>query len=1158
MDAHRHQWPPATASAADLDAVQDTLEYAPNVIVVQFTPEVVIANKARTAGLQEFDRRTARHGVYLIERVYPFLDHVEPTPKTRRNLLALRRTYYVRYTADARPKEVAVDLASVPGVVYAEPVIINRTQAGRGQRVDPNDPRFGDQSELRLLQLPEAWDVVRGEEGAPRVVIAVVDGGGEWRHEDLRANVWTNPDEVAGNGIDDDNNGFIDDVHGVNFANRDNRDNDPTGLPETPDNANHGTASAGSASAVTDNGTGIAGAAWNAEIMHINSGCGRVELICYGYEGILYAAANGADIINASWGGLAGTDDQITLPDQTLDLATDMGALVVTSAGNDNRNNDLFRTYPARNPRVLSVGATEKASRRRAGSSNYGKLVNVFAPGVAILTTGSGNGYVFISGTSFSSPLTAGVAALVKTRFPEMTPDALREHIRLTSDNMDAENPGYAGRLGRGLVNALAAVQAPSLPAVRLQRWSWVDDDGDRQIAAGDVVTITAMVVNYLSDARQLTVGLVRADPYPFVDLTVGEADVGHLASGDSVEVQFEFSVAANAPVNQRVRFYTHIRDGVHADQADMLSFRVNRSLEPVHRSLSAFYTATGGDNWTYNDNWDITRVPTEEELGTWAGVGLNEGWLVELGLPENNLTGQLPPELGDLPQLQLLMLWDNSLTGGIPPELGSLTQLQELSLSFNTLTGAIPPEFGNLAQLQWLDLDGNTLTGAIPPELGNLTQLQLLWLSGNSLTGAIPPELGNLTQLQNLNLSGNTLTGEIPPEFGNLTQLGELELDHNSLTGAIPPELGNLTQLKWLFLSSNSLTGAIPPELGNLTQLQYLVLHINSLSGAIPPELGNLTQLRWLSLWNNSLTGEIPPELGNLTQLQGLWLSYNSLTGEIPPELGNLTQLRWDLSLHSNSLTGAIPPELGNLTQLKWLQLWDNSLTGEIPPELGDLTQLQVLSLWNNSLTGAIPPSLGNLTQLQGLELNSNTLTGGIPPEFGNLTQLENLSLHDNSLTGEIPPELGNLTQLESLWLSSNHFTGVLPRSLMQLNSLQFFHFGGQMLCAPSDDAFQAWLSGIPDVSGPTCGPLQFASDADNRTFTVNRPTASLVLPEATGGATPYTYALAPALPAGLSFDDALRTISGTPTAGPPARRTPPPQVICIRLLTTPGTPPV
>ena len=887
-------------------AAQPQPEYVRNVVVVQFAPEVAIANKVAATGLQEFNRKATRYGVHLIERVYPFLDHVEPTPKTRRNLMALRRTYYVRYGASTAGQDVAEDLATAPSVVYSEPVPVNRTQA-YWERVDPNDPRFGEQPELRLLQLPEAWDVVKGEQGSPRVVIAIVDGGGEWRHEDLRANVWTNPGEIAGNGIDDDDNGFVDDVHGVNFASEDDADNDPTGLPETPGNALHGTASAGSAGAVTDNGIGIAGPAWNAEIMHINAGHpefdGGIE---FGYEGILYAAANGADIINASWSGLVDTDTGARMFDETLNLATDMGALVVAAASNDNLSNDHFRFYPARSSRVLSVGATQKDSRTRARFSNYGRLVNVFAPGVGILTTGSGNEYVFVDGTSFSSPLTAGVAALVKTRFPDLEPDALREHIRLTSDNMDAENPGLAGELGRGFVNALAAVQAPNLPAVRLKRWSWADNDGDRQIASGDVVTVTATVVNHLSDARTLSVGIVGAEPYPFIDMASAEADVGFLAGGDSTEIRWQFRVAADAPANQRVRFYTRIQDGAFEDSADMLSFRVNRSLEGLHRSLSALYTATDGDSWTHNDNWDVTRVPTEEELATWAGVGLSEGWLVELALPQNNLTGTLPPELANLPQLQILYLAANALTGEIPPEFGDFPQLQVLWLEENQLTGEISPELGDLSRLESLDLRENDLDGPIPPELAGLTKLRELALAGNDLTGEIPLELAGLSQLQVLVLQRNDLTGQIPRELSDLSQLELLYLGGNTLTGGIPPELGNLEQLRELTMSSNPLGGQIPPSLGKLSRLWVLELACNGLTGDIPSELGNLGQLKALYLHCNSLSGLIPPELGNLSQLGRLWLERNNLTGEIPAELGDLPYL-WDLQLQRNN------PDWGN-----------------------------------------------------------------------------------------------------------------------------------------------------------------------------------------------------------------------------------------------------
>ena len=989
------------------------------VVVVQLAPGVSIANKAARTGLQDFDRRAARYDVHLVERAYPFLDHVQPTPRTRRNLMALRRTYYVRFRAGTAPDRVSADLAAAPGVVYAEPVPVTRTQAlDIQEQADPDDPRFGEQTYLRHLRLPEAWDAVRSEDGVPQVVIAIVDGGGEWRHEDLRANVWTNPDEIVGNGIDDDGNGFIDDVHGVNFANGDDMDNDPTGLPQTPWNAWHGTAAAGAAGAVTDNRVGIAGSAWNARIMHVNAGCSNSDgRFCYAYAGILYAAANGADIINASFSGLAGGGARSRFLDESLDLATDLGALVVASASDGYTSNDLLWYYPARHPRVLSVGATEKDSRQLAAISNYGKLVNVFAPGISILSTGSDNGYITVGGTSYSSPLTAGVAALVKTRFPDMTPDAIREQVRLSSENMDTENPGLAEQLGRGFVNALAAIREPAVPAVRVKRWSWSDRDGNGRIESGDSVTLSATVVNHLVDARQLRLGLRGAEPYSFIDMSATEVDVGRLDSGDSARVAFEFRIASSAPDNLWARFFLRIGEGAFVDEADMFSLPINLSLNTVHRTLSAFYTSTGGDNWTRNDNWDITTVPSESELSRWYGTQLIDGLLVGLVLPHNNLTGVLPFELGNLSHLQRLELQGNSLTGVIPSELGNLSQLQHLNLVANGLTGVIPSELGSLTQLRWLGLARSALTGEIPPELGNLTQLQALWLDGNSLTGEIPAELGHLTQLSELNLHRNSLTGEVP---------------------------------SWL---------------------------------------GNLPRLRWLGLAHNGLTGEIPPELGGLSQLSVLWLGDNALTGEIPPELGNLSQLS-NLILDGNALTGEIPPELGNLTQLWFLVLHGNALTGEIPPELG------------------------------------------------NLTQLYELNLADNSLTGAVPPELGNFPRLQRLHLDGNRLTGMLPRSLMQLDNPNFrlFYFDGQALCAPADDAFQEWLGGIVDVRGPTCGTVQFAGGVSNRTFTINRPVASLVLPEATGGATPYTYALEPALPAGLVFDDSLRTIRGTPTTVTPA----------------------
>ena len=1075
-------------------------------------------------GLAAFDRIASRYRAHALSRVAPFLDHLTPEPGTVRSLAALRRTFYLRYASDEDPYRVAAWLGRAPGVAYAEPLFMHRIDA---LQVDPNDPLYSDQTHLRHMRMPQAWDIVKGSEGNPPVVIAIVDGGTDWRHEDLLGNVWTNSGEIADNGIDDDQNGFIDDVHGVNFANGDDTNNDPTGLPETPGNARHGTVSAGAAGAVTDNGIGIAGASWNAELMLINAGCLIGDGgICWGYSGILYAAANGADIINASWGGYGAS----AYARNVVAAATDLGALVVAAGGNDNLSLIDFPQHPAGFPRVLTVGATEKDSRRKAEFSNYGTPIDVYAPGVAINTTVPDGAYGPENGTSISSPLVAGLAALVKTKSPSLTPDQIREQVRLTSESIDDNAAFSPGALGGGYVNAEAALGVPEHPAVRLKRWAWTVSGVDGAIDPGETVTLEATFVNYLAGATGLQIALQPMDGQ-YLAVSPDEHTIGGLAGGDSITVAFSIEVASNAPSNHLAFLHTRIRDGAFEDSPDFLYLNLNQDARELQEGLLTLYDATDGANWYRNDNWDALPVTDIEELGTWWGVTVTNGQVFSVSLQNNNLAGALPANgWQKLRGLRRLFLWDNDLSGPIPPELGQLTQLQELNLPSNTLSGPIPPELGQLAQLQELRLNSNTLSGPIPPELGQLTQLQELYLSINTLSGPIPPELGQLAQLQELRLNSNTLSGPIPPELGQLTQLQELYLPSNTLSGPIPPELGQLAQLNYLNLSGNTLSGPIPPELGQLTQLQGMYLWDNDLTGPIPPELGQLAQLQQLSLSGNTLSGPIPPELGQLTQLQQLSLSINRLSGPIPPELGQLAQLQ-ELSLSSNTLSGPIPPELEQLGRLQRLLLNSNTLSGPIPPELGQLAQLQELSLYNNTLSGPIPPELGQLAQLQRLLLNSNTLSGPIPPELGQLAQLQSLSLSSNTLSGPIPPELGQLAELQRLYLHDNSLTGALPLTLTNLTNLQSFHFGGQVLCAPLDTAFQAWLNSIPETSGPTCSLTFDGAFVADQAYPRAQAISPLVLPEATGGVSPVVYALTPALPAGLIFDTATRTVSGTPT---------------------------
>ena len=381
--------------------------------------------------------------------------------------------------------------------------------------------------------------------------------------------------------------------------------------------------------------------------------------------------------------------------------------------------------------------------------------------------------------------------------------------------------------------------------------------------------------------------------------------------------------------------------------------------VSPDRATLTALYNATGGSNWLYADNW-----LSGARLHEWRGVSTDaEGFVVQLKLDANNLTGGIPPELGDLARLQRLDLKYNNLTGSIPPELGNLGRLLDLNLSHNRLSGSIPPELGNLGQLRRLDFSHTGLRGSIPGELGDLSELETLVIVGvRSLGSPIPPELGKLGRLQTLNFDNTGLSGSIPPELGKLGSLQRLGLKQTGISGSIPAELGELAEVQVLQFSYNELSGSIPAELGGLAKLEELYFDSNALSGALPPELGGLTDVQVLSIRSNRLSGALPSELGKLANLQALDLGDNNLDGVIPTELGQLSRLEL-LWLDQNSLSGAVPAGLGNLADLESLLLDHNALEGPIPPEFGSLGNLRELGLTGNAgITGALSAELTNL----------------------------------------------------------------------------------------------------------------------------------------------------------------------------------------------------
>ena len=210
---------------------------------------------------------------------------------------------------------------------------------------------------------------------------------------------------------------------------------------------------------------------------------------------------------------------------------------------------------------------------------------------------------------------------------------------------------------------------------------------------------------------------------------------------------------------------------------------------------LVKLYDALDGENWTNNANW-LNERPIRE----WHGV-------------TNDASGRVNG----------LLLDGNELTGELPAELGSLSNVQRLELGNNKLSGEIPTELGSLSNVQRLELGNNKLTGEIPTELRNLGNLEILLLGSNQLTGEIPKELGNLSNLRILALMANRLTGEIPTVLGSLSNLITLELNYNQLTGEIPTELGNLSNLNTLLLyGGNQWSGCIPAKLSDVPKSDF------------------------------------------------------------------------------------------------------------------------------------------------------------------------------------------------------------------------------------------------------------------------------------------------------------------------------------------------
>jgi subtilisin family serine protease len=366
-------------------------------------------------------------------------------------------------------------LRNDPSVLYAEPDYIIKIDS------IPDDTYYGDLWGVTRISAAEAWQYTMGSKS---VVVAVIDTGVDYTHHDLTSNIWTNADEIPGNGIDDDHNGYIDDIHGYDFR---NNDSDPF------DDHGHGTHCAGTVGGVGFNSLGIIGVSPIVTIMPVKflaaDGTGSTSGAIRAIE---YAVANGAKILSCSWGG----GEYSTALLEAINMADSYGVTVIAAAGNNKVNTDVTPQFPScyQTSNIISVGASTE-DELPANFSNFGLLsVDLFAPGQFILSTYPGQLYRRFSGTSMATPHVSGTLALYLSSAEGITPAALRQSLINTSDKITAYS-GLCVSGGRMNTGEMVISSNPS-PYLDITSVTVTGGDGDSFPESGETVSLNIEIIN--------------------------------------------------------------------------------------------------------------------------------------------------------------------------------------------------------------------------------------------------------------------------------------------------------------------------------------------------------------------------------------------------------------------------------------------------------------------------------------------------------------------------------------------------------------------------------------------------------------------------------------------------------------------------------------
>ncbi len=525
--------------------------------------------------------------------VFPAFEHLPAAvPRTSQNLPDLSLCYSLQFPEETPVFEAVRLLNSWNLIEYAEPWYLYQLF------YQPNDPladttqSIDYQWHLAIIQAREAWELHRND---TTVVVGVIDTGISFLHPDLQDNLQHNYADPI-DGIDNDLDGYLDNYRGWDFGGSvlgGTGDNDPS-------EAGHGVGVAGSFAATTDNGIGAAGTCFNCRYIPIKAiADDKPEIVAFGYQGVLYAAMQGAQIINCSWGAPVYSKFG---KDVVQFITGGFGAAIIAAAGNSQADQAY---YPAAYSEVISV-ANSTYGDTICCNSTFNFSVNVSAPGYEIVSPVGNSGYAGIIGTSFSSPVAAGATAIVKGYFPQYTGFQAGQRLRVTTDNIYQINPDKLDKLGTGRINMLKALTAPPLPSIRLQNYTLSKPSGSLRVLAGDTLVIDGTWFNHLDPTTSLEIqagarGFQRFFLTPIdTVLTIGQT----AGNGQDFHPQAKFRFKVNSNVPSDFTFdirLTYLDPAMGYEDYEYLTVQVNRSYLDIEVN-ELFTSVNSRGNIGFND----------------------------------------------------------------------------------------------------------------------------------------------------------------------------------------------------------------------------------------------------------------------------------------------------------------------------------------------------------------------------------------------------------------------------------------------------------------------------------------------------------------------------------------------------------------------------